>query len=149
MPRFDTPINTNDQSFDRVLKAGFPVALLLWDGGALEPNLEEALRSVAKNDAGRVLIAKVNTRENPQIAAKNPGALPALITYRDGQEVTRAHAVTSQPFRAHVDHLVGRGPRPAEEQAPPRSRSEQRQRPRPRRARDRLGCELPPRRARK
>jgi len=121
MPRFDTPINTNDQSFDRVLNAGFPVALILWDGSALEPNLEEALRSVAKNDAGRVLVAKVNTRDNPQIAANHPGALPALITYRDGLEVTRANALTAQSFRAHVDHLLGRGPRPVEEQVPPRA----------------------------
>ena len=146
MPRFDTPINTNDQSFDRVLNAGFPAVLFLWDGSVLEANLEEALRSVAKNDAGRVLVAKVNTRENPQIAAKYPGALPALITYRDGQEVTRADTVTSQSFRAHVDHLLGRGPRPAAEQTPPRAaqdlpraESPQRQRARSCRAGDGLG----------
>lgn len=121
MPRFDTPINTNDQSFDRVLNAGFPVALILWDGSGMDANLEEALRSVAKNDAGRLLVAKVNTRDNPQIAAQHPGVLPALITYREGQEVTRAQAITAQAFRAHVEHLLGRGPRPAEEPSPPKT----------------------------
>ncbi len=115
MPRFDTPINTNDQSFDRVLTAGYPVALVLWDGGALEASLEEALRQVARTDAGRVLVAKVNAHENPQIAVRAAGALPALITYRDGQTVTQANAITAQTFRAHVDHLLGRGPRPMDE----------------------------------
>jgi thioredoxin 1 len=112
MPRFDTPINTNDHSFDRVLSAGYPVVLVLWDGGGLEAGLDEALRQVARTDAGQVLVAKVNVHDNPQIAARASGALPALITYRDGQTVTQAEAITAHTFRAHVDHLLGRGPRP-------------------------------------
>jgi thioredoxin len=119
MPRFDTPINTNDQSLDRVLNTGYPVVLVFWDGGSLDPNLEEVMQNVARNDAGRVLVAKVNARENPQTAAQMNGPLPALITYIDGQEVTRAGGVTAATFRAHADHLLGRGPRPMSE--PPRS----------------------------
>ncbi len=30
MPRFDTPLHTNDQSIDRVLHTGLPVALVVW-----------------------------------------------------------------------------------------------------------------------
>lgn len=122
MPRFDTPINTNDQSLDRVLNAGYPVVLVFWDGGSLDPNLEEVMRNVARNDAGRVLVAKVNARENPQTAAQVSGLLPALITYIDGQEVTRAGGVTAATFLAHADHLLGRGPRPMSE--PPRPASQ-------------------------
>ncbi|MEL7675093.1 MAG: hypothetical protein AAGU78_15250, partial [Chloroflexota bacterium] len=116
MPRFDTPLNTNDQSIDRVLNAGMPVALLLWNGRALDLSVEETLRQVAQAEAGRLLIAKLNTADNPQTAARLDGSGPALITFRDGQEVTRTTAVTSQSVRDHVAHLLGRGPRPAEPQ---------------------------------
>jgi thioredoxin 1 len=120
MPRFDTPINTNDESFDRVLNAGYPVALVLWDGAALDTSLDEALHEVARTDAGRVLVAKVNAHDNPQIATRAAGTLPTLITYRDGQTVTQAEAITAQSFRAHVDHLLGRGPRPIADKPPQR-----------------------------
>jgi thioredoxin 1 len=121
MPRFDTPIITNDHSIDRVLNAGYPVALVFWDGGTLDSTLDEALRQVARTDAGRVLVSKVDTRENPQTAAQVNGPLPALITFHNGQEVTRASGITAKTFRAHVDHLLGRGPRPADEPAPVRA----------------------------
>ena len=116
MPRFDMPLNTNDQSFDRVLTSGLPVALVVWNGGGLNVSLDETLRQVAKTDAGRLLVAKLNAAENPRIAARVSGSLPALVTYRDGQEVGRAGGVTSRTFRQHVDFLLGRGPEP---QAPP------------------------------
>lgn len=123
MPRFDMPLNTNDQSIDRVLNSSFPVALVLWNGDKLDASLEETLRQVAQAEAGRVLVAKVNTQENPQTAARFRGALPGLIMFRDGQEIAQAGGMTSPHFRAHVDHLLGRGPapelsRPAPQEAP-------------------------------
>jgi thioredoxin 1 len=118
MPRFDMPLNTNDQSIDRVLNSSFPVALVLW-GDKLDASLEETLRQVAQADAGRVLVAKVNAQENPQTAARFQGALPGLITFRDGHELAQAGGMTSLRFREHVDHLLGRGPAPAGEPAQP------------------------------
>ena len=111
MPRFDTPITTNDHSVDRVLMAGLPVTIVYWDGNALDGALDSALSNVAHDDAGQVLIAKLNTQENPQTAMQVSGPLPALITYRDGKSITRANAITASDFRAHVDHLLGRGSR--------------------------------------
>jgi thioredoxin 1 len=120
MPRFDTPLTTNDQSVDRVLQNGLPVALLIWDGSNINLSLEESLRQVAKDDAGRLLVAKLNALENPQTSGRmNGSSLPALITFRDGQEVSRTHDVTSSTFRAHVAYLLGRGPRPEETQPKP------------------------------
>jgi thioredoxin 1 len=118
MPRFDMPLNTNDQSIDRVLNSSFPVALVLW-GDKLDASLEETLRQVAQADAGRVLVAKVNIQENPQTAARFQGMLPGLITFRDGRELAQAGGMTSLSFREHVDHLLGRGPAPAGEPAQP------------------------------
>ncbi len=120
MPRFDSPIITNDQSLDRVLSAGLPVTLVYWDGGPLDASLDAALHSVARDDAGRVLIAKLNTRENPKAAAQSPAPPPSLITFRDGKPVTRAAAITASDFRAHVNYLLGRGPLPTTPEAPTR-----------------------------
>lgn len=116
MPRFDTPLNTNDQSIDRVLNAGMPVALLLWNGRALDRSVEETLRQIAQAEAGRMLVVKLNTAENPQTTARLDGSGPALITFREGQEVARTTAITSQSVRDQVAYLLGRGPRPAEPQ---------------------------------
>ncbi len=111
MPRFDTPLHTNDQSIDRVLNTGLPVVLVIWRD-SLDGSLDETLRQIAQNDAGRLLVARLDASANPQTAARVAGPLPALITYRDGQEVARAEGVTSATAREHVDFLLGRGPRP-------------------------------------
>lgn len=125
MARFDTPLITNDQSFERVLKAGLPVVLLVWEGTRLDPSLEETLRQVAKNDAGRVLVARANASENPAIARRVSDPLPALVAYRDGQPVTQGGAITSGSFREHVNYLLGRGPAPAKPapEPPPAART--------------------------
>lgn len=113
MPRFDTPITASDQALDRVLNAGFPVALVIWRD-MLDESLSAALREVARADAGRLLITKMDASENPQIAARASGPLPALLLFRDGAEVGRAQGLTAATFRAHVAHLLGHGPRPAD-----------------------------------
>ena len=115
MARFDTPLTTSDQSIERVLQAGLPVALVISNDAKLDASLEESLRQVAQADAGRLIVARLNAQDNPQTAARVTGPLPAMITFRDGQEVTRASSVTSRTFREHVEYLLGRGPRPARE----------------------------------
>ncbi|HEX3053033.1 MAG TPA: thioredoxin [Aggregatilineaceae bacterium] len=122
MPRFDTPLTTNDQSFDRVLHVGLPVALLI-ENGTTDPSLDEALRAVAKTDAGRLLVARARAADNPQIANTAAGSVPALILYREGQELTRTTSPTAASFRAYTSYLLGRGPLPAHDQpaAPPKS----------------------------
>jgi thioredoxin len=119
MPRFDTPLHTDDQGLERVLSAGMPVALVVTDGPGLNASLEESLRQVAKDEAGRLLVARMDARDNPKSAAGLGSALPALIAYRDGQEVARAEPINSQTFREHVAYLLGRGPRPAGRPTPP------------------------------
>lgn len=116
MPRFDTPLNTNDQSFDRVLNSGLPVALVIYDGAGLPPALDEALREAAKAEAGQLLITRLNAHENPQTATRAQGSLPVLIVFRDGQEISRAESPTPQTFRDHINFALGRGPRPADPQ---------------------------------
>lgn len=127
MPRFDTPLITNDSSIDRVLHSELPLALIIWRGAALDSALDETLRQIARNDAGRVLVARLNTDENPQAATRAQGlALPVVITYRHGEEISRTGAAGSQAVREHVDYLLGRGPRPSEP-APPTDEPQARQ----------------------
>jgi len=121
MPRFDTPITTNDQSLDRVLAAGLPVALVL-SRGEMDRSLEEALRQVAKTDAGSLLVARVDVADNPQTAQRAGGPYPTLITYRGGAEVARASALDARSFREHVAFLLGRGPQPAARPEPQAAR---------------------------
>ncbi|HVO69222.1 MAG TPA: thioredoxin [Aggregatilineaceae bacterium] len=124
MARFDTPLNTNDQSIDRVVNAGLPVALIIGNGAPLDASLEESLRQVAQADAGRLIVARLNAKENPQTAARAAGPLPELITFRDGQEVAHCGGVTSRTLREHVDYLLGRGPRPTPEPSAPPKREQ-------------------------
>ncbi len=112
MPHFDTPLNTNDQSVDRVLNAGLPVVLVLYRG-ALGAELERALQELAKAEAGKLLVAKVDAADNPRTAARVSGVLPALLTFREGKQLTQADGITPQDLRAHADYVLGRGPRPA------------------------------------
>lgn len=125
MPRFDTPITASDQTLNRVLNAGWPVLLVVWGGAPLDPSLDAAMRDVARSEAGRLLVARINADENPQIAARARGPLPALLTFKDGQEVAQAHGIGAREFRTHTDYLLGRGPRPAGNGARPASASAQ------------------------
>jgi thioredoxin len=121
MPRFDTPLNTNDQSIDRVLNAGMPVVLLVLDS-ALNGSLDESLRQVAQAEAGRMLVAKLHASDNPQTVARLKTGVPALILFKDGREMARTATVTSGSFREYVAYLLGRRPHPADEPTtPPRT----------------------------
>lgn len=119
MPRFDTPLNTSDLSLDRVLNAGLPVALVLTNGNGPDAALDAALREIARVDAGALLVARLDTHENPLTARRLDGA--RLVTFRDGQEYSRADTLTPDILRAHVDYALGRGPRPASQPAQPRT----------------------------
>ena len=123
MPRFDTPITASDQTLERVLNAGFPVALVVWHD-ALDDSLGAAMREVARADAGRLLVVRVDAADNPQIAARAGSPLPALILFREGHEVGRAQGLTAAAFRAHVAHLLGRGPRPSGNGSKPSARAD-------------------------
>ncbi len=107
---FDTPIHTTDQNLERVLKAGLPVVLVFADGPT---PLDETLKQLAREHAGRLLIVKVAAADNPASVRRfEVHALPALATVRDGQTLTTAAAVTRAELIPHVDYLLGQGPRP-------------------------------------
>lgn len=114
---FDTPINTNDQSFERVLGAGLPVAALFWSGAQLDSALNDALNQAARDDSGKIIIAKVKTDDNPMVTQKYAvGATPTLVTWRDDKVFQRAVQPTPTEIRKQIDYLLGRATPP---QTPP------------------------------
>lgn len=115
MPVYDTPLHSNDQSLDRVLNAGLPVALVAWDGRqSFDPALEAALKTAAKQESGTLLVARIDISENPEAAARwGQGTLPALTIFTNGAPVTETvPAVTVDLFSAYADYLLARGPLP-------------------------------------
>lgn len=107
MPTFDTPINTNDQSLERVLSNPLPLLLVL----SSDSGLQSILNEVARSEAGKLLIARINPAENPA-AAKRFKADNTLIAWKDGAEQARLDSPTSVQVREAADYLLGRGPKP-------------------------------------
>src|SRR5436190_21844586 len=112
MPQFDTPINTNDLSVAKVLSNPLPVLLVLSSDGA-DLTLKSRLDDVAKREAGKLLVARINSDENPNTAHRfgtNGGLM--LVMWKDGNELARIDNPTPDQIRAAADHLLGRGPAP-------------------------------------
>src|SRR5438093_2813254 len=110
---FSEPINSNDQSLERVLAAGLPVALVFQDGAN---GLDETLSRLARDNAGQLLVVKVKAADNPQSVRRflaRGGSLPAVVTLKGGQTVSQAAPATASELEQHVAFLLGKGPRPA------------------------------------
>jgi thioredoxin 1 len=111
MAVFDTPITTNEQNLARVVGQTLPVALYLFS--SRDKALEDALAQAAKEQAGKLLIARVDVSDNPGVPQKyGRPALPALLTFSGGNMLTKAEAVRPADVRPHLDCLLGRGPMP-------------------------------------
>ncbi len=110
---FTEPINSNDQSLDRVLAAGLPVALVFENGA--NP-LDEALNQLARENAGQLLVVKINAADNPNSARRfqaRSESLPALVTVKGGQTLSQAAPASVSDVEQHVAYLLGRAPKPA------------------------------------
>ena len=116
---FDSPINASDQSFSRVLNAGLPVLAIFWNGQSLAPDIEDKLKALARDEAGRLLVVKVSVKDTPQTTKQhNVKQTPLLIGFRDGAEVTRAPALAASAVKAHAQFTMGQGPAPAQQERP-------------------------------
>jgi thioredoxin 1 len=115
---FDTPITTSDHSIDRVLNAGLPVLLVFLNGPAPQP-LEDAMHQIARQNEGKLLVVKVQIKENPGSAARfQVSTGPAVAAVRDGKEHSRADGISERDLEQHAAYLLGRGPKPVERTGP-------------------------------
>jgi thioredoxin 1 len=111
---FDTPITTNDSSIDRVLATGLPVLLIFLDGSA-PPSIAPVLDYLAARYAGRILLVKIQVKDNPASTKKyNIQNTPALVAINRGQVMAKTESVTPSSLEAHTTYLLGEGPKPVE-----------------------------------
>ncbi len=95
---FTTPIHTNEQSVERVLKAGLPVLLAFWHRDsqpwqAVQPMLDR----LAKSYGGQLLIAKVDAANERTLAQRyQVSRVPTLLFVRDGQQIAESNGVASE-----------------------------------------------------
>ncbi len=111
----DAPIHTNEANLPRVLNAGLPVLLVFWKRECPAcDQLAPVLDRLAKAHAGQALIAKVNVADEPGLARRYTAAhLPALLFFKDGQQVERAVGAAGEPELAGwLDFLARGGARP-------------------------------------
>ena len=130
MPVFDSPITTDDHSVERVIGQKLPVMIYLFDA----PNkpVEDALNAAARENAGDLLITRINARENPATYARfGQPALPALVTLDEGIVESKAVLIRPDDVDAHVDFLLGQGPKPLETAAEAESKSQRGAAPQP------------------
>ena len=111
---YDTPITTSDLSIERLLNAGLPVVLVIGDN-PLEIDLTRTMNQLASEFNGKMLLAKIGAKENPQTTQRySITRTPALVTFRNGRQVSRAFGINSSDLLAHQKFLIGNGPRPPE-----------------------------------
>jgi thioredoxin 1 len=109
---FDAPIITTDQNIDRVLAAGLPIGFVFLEGDP-PPPLEQAMKHLAKDNAGKLLVVRIPVKDGQAAARRyQVSQFPALVTVCDGQTLTKAEAIAAPDLEKHVAFLLGQGPRP-------------------------------------
>jgi thioredoxin 1 len=104
------PIHVSDAEFqEKVLNSTTPVIVDFWAPWCgpcrmVAPILEE----LAKDYDGKIVVAKVNTDENPQWAMKfGVQGIPTMLFVKDGQLVDRMVGAAPKPFiQQRVDALL-------------------------------------------
>ncbi len=93
-------LQLSDQSFDtEVVKSQIPVLVDFWAPWCgpcrmLAPIIEE----LSKEYDGKIKVAKINTDENPAVAARyRISAIPTILIFRSGQVVDQLVGVHPKP----------------------------------------------------
>lgn len=106
------PIHVSDAAFEKaVLKSDIPVLVDFWAPWCgpcrmVAPSVEK----LAGEYAGRLLVAKVNTDDNPEYAMKyGVQGIPTLLFVRGGQVVDRIVGAAPYPMiKARVDAVLSK-----------------------------------------
>ncbi len=113
---FDTPIHTNQHSIHRVINAGLPVVLVFWRNNCPPcDQLNPALERLARDYAGRLLVAKVDAGSEKDLLKRfNISTLPGVVFIKNGRsEAVAGGAISENDLRRWADYLIRGGARPA------------------------------------
>jgi len=97
----DEPVHVTDAAFEKtVLNSNVPVIVdfwALWCGPC--KMIAPVLEKIAKENAGKVLVAKVNTDENPEWAMKyGVQGIPTMLFVSKGKIVHRQVGAIPEPM---------------------------------------------------
>jgi thioredoxin 1 len=106
----DEPIHVTDAAFEKsVMQSPIPVIVDFWAPWcgpcrAIAPMLEK----IAKDYAGKIIVAKVNTDENPENAIKNEvQGIPTMLFVANGKVLhQQVGALPEMNLRTAVDQFL-------------------------------------------
>ncbi len=83
------PVHTTDAELHQLLKDNSVVMLDLWAEWCVPcKRMDPILADLAKENAGKLVVAKLNTEENPKTMNQyGVMGLPAILVFKDGRRV--------------------------------------------------------------
>jgi len=105
------PVHVSDLAFERaVLQSKLPILVDFWSPTCAPcKTVEPVLKKLANEFAGKVIVAKVNTADYPQLAEKfNIHGVPSTLFFLRGKEVGReVGAMPEAMFRQKIGEVLG------------------------------------------
>lgn len=106
----DQPIHVTDNAFEQaVLKSPLPVLLDFWAPWCAPSKMvAPSLETIARDYAGRLVVAKVNTDENPEWALRyGVQGTPTMLLMKDGKVVLQQVGALPLPYlKQMVDRVL-------------------------------------------
>ncbi len=114
MPVFFEPIHVTDPAFKKVERSPIPVLIVFWKGNCPPcDRMEDALKHLAREFAGDVLVVRANVTDTPEAAHRyHIEAVPTVVLLKEGREVERiVGEVGEQALQQELEVLLGKRPR--------------------------------------